>query len=102
MKSNASASTIKKIMTCSVACSIGRVSGVFDDDRFEHVAHVVAVVGHGFQRFVQALELDQLSDVRLLAEDLGERVTQDLVGVGFQRADFRSEEHTSELQSLMR
>lgn len=35
-----------------------RRSGILEDDAFDDVRHILAAIGHGFEKFVNGLELD--------------------------------------------
>src|SRR5262245_54152329 len=63
MKSNASASRTRQTTTPRpmFSCSMnGFRSGVFEDDAFEDVGHILAAIGDRFEQFVDRLQLDQL------------------------------------------
>src|SRR5438552_16939037 len=78
MKSKTSATTMMK--TTVVSTGWTRCSGHLEDDSLDHVRHVLAAVGDGFERLIDLLPLDHLDRVRLLVEHRGEALPQQAVG----------------------
>ena len=61
---------------------VGRIrSGILEDDAFDGVATSLAAIGDRFQEFVDGLELDDLQDVALLAEELGHGFPHDAIRI---------------------
>src|SRR3954468_3461444 len=88
MKSNSSAMTTSRITTQRAAWVTSmRSSGILEDDAFDDVGDVLALVGDRLQQFVDRLQLDHLAHVRLLAEQLAHGGAHHAVGVGFELVD---------------
>src|SRR3954469_6184876 len=85
MKSNAMARATSITMIHSAVVSIA--SGMLEDDAFDDVGHVLALVGDRLQQLVDRLELDHLARVLLLAKELADGRAHDAVGVGFELVD---------------
>src|SRR5689334_13571581 len=85
-KSNASASRIRNTTISKLidmrAEAVG--SGILDDDTLDDIGHVFALVGDRLQVLVDLLELDQLTGVGLVAEELRHGRAQDLVRIGLE------------------
>src|SRR5688500_19824106 len=93
MKSKASASStsntsVSETVPKSMRGWARRRSGVFENDAFDHVRDVLALVGRRFQVLVYRLELDELTRVGFVAEQFGNRAAHDFVGFGFEFVDF--------------
>src|SRR5437773_3028446 len=78
MKSKTSATTMMK--TTVVSTGWTWCSGHLEDDSLDHVRHVLAAVGDGFERLIDLLPLDHPDRVRLLVEHRGEAPRQPAVG----------------------
>ncbi len=78
MKSNASASATSSAQRQHASGRCAATSGVLQDDVLDEVCHVLTPVGGRFEQFVDRLQLDQLADVRLFAEQRGDggRITR--------------------------
>src|SRR4051794_33085491 len=100
MKSNASASAIRNtiisnptpVALTSISDALCRsASPVLEHDAFDHVGHVLALVGDGLQKLIHLLQLDDLARIGLLAKQLGERRTEHVVGLGLQPIDLAAD-----------
>src|SRR5512133_290459 len=66
MKSNARAIATSMMTTQRAVCAVPIIfSGMLEDDAFDHVGHVLALVRDGLQQFVDRLELEHLAHVGL-------------------------------------
>src|ERR1700720_1290833 len=86
-KSNASAIAIKSTIAPKLkpAASIGSVRlRVFQDDAFDQVRDILALVRHRFQQLIDFLQLDDLLFIRLLTEEPAHRRMHDVIGFGLQ------------------
>src|SRR4051812_16471181 len=86
MKSNASASSTSRT-SVRETCPGSMRSGVFEDDAFDDVRYVLALVGRRLERLVYRLHLDDLAHVALFAEQSRDRAAHDLVGLGLEPVD---------------
>src|SRR3546814_4503370 len=68
----------------------------------EHASEPCLQPGRDFGHFARAAGRTGVEQDRAIAKHQRRVLDKDRVGVGFQRRKDRSEEHTSELQSLMR
>src|SRR3981081_4657257 len=84
-KSNASAIAIRSTIAPKLkpAASIGPERlRVFQNNAFDQVRDVLALVRHRLEQLIDFLQLDDLLGVRLLAEKLGHRRMHDMIGLG--------------------
>src|SRR5438105_3840535 len=94
MKSNSNARTTSITTTHRAVGTVSIVElpaaglGVLEDNALYHIGDIFALVGDGFQQFVDGLELDELAHVGLFAEQLAHGGAHDPVGVRLQAVDF--------------
>src|ERR1041384_6874650 len=86
--SKPSRTSVNETVPGSMIVRLARRSGVFEHDAFDHVGDVLALVGCRFERLVDRLELDELADVGLVAEQLRDRAAHDFVRFGLELVDF--------------
>src|ERR1019366_1636821 len=62
-------------------------SRVLEDDALDEIGNVLAAIGDRFELLVDGLQLDQLADVVLFAEQPRHRRAHDAVGIGLEAVD---------------
>src|SRR5260221_5788492 len=87
---NSNARVTKTTMNRRVKLVIGR-SGAFQDDAFDDVGDVFALVDGGFDDFENLFPFDDLDGILLFVEELGNEGTAEAVTVVFLAADFHAD-----------